>query len=206
MKQLYFTLHYCETFIYRSLQIETDAMWSRLLHSRVWFRSSYLKLFLLNLLSVQHIQRERSRRQPVPPSSWCIHYQNMLFWDPHGRSLLAWVLNNQLLPGLPAAACGATETCPGNLVGPSRGDEGAVWLPRLSVRRFVWMLGARSGDSVRAIPLTVMWLSRQPRPAPFFTRHPSLSPCVPTHPSLHNSSPWVSNHLKQRWLLYLSTS
>lgn len=151
----------------------------------------------------------------------------MLFWDPHGRSLLAQILNNQLLPGLPVAVCGATETCPGNLAGPlvrgggcrrrrrqqqrwwwkeEGGDEGAVWLLRLSIRRFVWMLGAQSGDSVRAIPLTVMWLSRQLRPAPFFTRHPSLSPYIATHSPLHNSSPRVSDHLKQRWLLYLSTS
>lgn len=129
-------------------------------------------------LKVQHIQRERSRRQSVPPALWCIHNQNMLFWDPHGRFLLAYILNNKLLPGLPAAARGATETCPGNLGGPCWGDEGAVWLLLLSSRRFVGMLGAQSGDSVRAIPLTVMWLSRQLRPAPFFTRHPSLSPYI----------------------------
>lgn len=151
---------------------------------------------------MHQIRRDWHGRQPVPPVSWCIHNQNMLFWDPHGRFLLACILNNQLLLGLPTAGCGATETYPGNLGGPGWGDEGAVWLLRLSIRRFVGMLRAPSGDGVRAIPLTVMWLSRQPRPAPFFTRHPSLSLYISTHCSLHNSSQRVSDRLKQGWLLY----
>ena len=185
-------------------------MLTQMLQSTIWFRSRYLKLLLLNLLSNWKCStpRENNAQDSLfPPASWCIHNQNMLFWDPHGRFLLAYILNNQLLPRFPAAACGATETCPGNLGGPGWGEEGAGWLLRLSIRRFVGMLRAQSGDSVRAIPLTVMWLRRQPRPAPFFSRHPSLHPpSFSTHSSLQNSSLRVSDHLKQRWLLYLSTS
>lgn len=170
----------------------------------------YSQYFGLNNPTVPeaaHPERPNTEDSLFLPATRCVHRQNMLFWDPHGRFLLACILNNQLLSGLPVAACGATEMCPGNLGGLTLGGEGAVWLLRLSIRRLVGMLGAQSGDSTRAIPLTVMWLSRQPRPTPFFTHHPSRSPCtISTHYFLHNSSNRVSDHLKQRWLLYPSAS
>lgn len=129
-------------------------------------------------------RKRRRRRQLALSASWCIHNQNMLFWDPHGRFLLAYILNNQLLSGAPrGSSAGPQRRTQGTLGPPGWRDEGAVWLLRLSVRRFVAMLGAQSGDSVRAIPLTVMWLSRQPWPAPFFTHHPSLFP-LHLHPLL----------------------
>lgn len=95
----------------------------------------------------------------------------MMFGDPHGgRFLLACILNNQLLSG--GSPCGSLagateETCPREPWGPwlkgeevagarGGGDEGCRLTPRLSIGRFVGTLGARSGDSVRAIPLTLM--------------------------------------------------
>lgn len=85
----------------------------------------------------------------------------------HGRVLFAQILYNQWplrLPAAAAAACGASETYQGNLrdprvAGGSGRVCGALVLSDGGVRLsggFVWMLGARSGDCVRAIPLTVM--------------------------------------------------
>lgn len=50
-----------------------------------------------------------------PPASWCIHKQNMLLWAPHGRFLLACLLNNQLFSGLSVAARRATRHAQGTL-------------------------------------------------------------------------------------------
>lgn len=100
----------------------------------------------------------------------------MLFWDPHGRFLLACIPNNQLFFGACSGSLWGYGDVPREPWGYGCWDEGTVWLLRLSIRRFVGMLRAQSGDSVRAIPLTVMWLSRQPQPAPFFPCHTSLSP------------------------------
>ncbi len=108
-------------------------MWTQMLQSTVCSQSSYLKLLLLNLFSSWECSTSRESDaedslSPLP-ASWCIHNQNMLFWDPHGRFLLAYILNNQLLAGLPAATSVPQRHAQGTLGAPAGGGR---WCCRLT--------------------------------------------------------------------------
>lgn len=141
-----------------------------------------------------------------PPASWCIHKQNMLLWAPHGRFLLACLLNNQLFCGLLVAARRATRHAQGTLGALDAGMR-VLFDCCICLSRDLWGCSGRRVETVsgRYPWCWCDWVDSHDPLLPY----PSLSLYNSTHFSffaLYNSFQRVSDRLKQQRLLYPSTS